>query len=477
MSGASRRIRTDRSSIRHVRSRSLFLGLIGIISLCVGCAKTPTQSQATTIKVAYWGGPEEIAIIQDLIADWQRQHPEVQVRLEHTPFSAYVSRLLTRMAGDVAPDIMAVEVNLFPGLWAKGAFLSLQPFIERDATFHLKEFFPEVIQRFAVNGQVYAIPRGTAPFACVYYNKKLFDEAHLPYPTDDWNWDDLLRLAKQLTKVEGGRVTRYGFYAWAWQNFVYGNGGRLVDDLYNPTQCLLNQPKAVDGLQFYADLMNKHGVAPTPVALGNLAMGAQQLFMTQRVAMFSSGYWEVPILRQITDFDWDVVMFPKGPRGMRAFGTGGTGYCILKSSQHPELAWEVLKALTGDAGQARLAKTGLTQPANRLIAEGPAFALDPSPPANKAMLNRAVQYVVYEPFIQEWREIFELQMLPELDLIFHGHKSAKEAADAIAAKVNAALAQRQPSPTARPGSSESRAGVAQDVLPAGTPTASSAKSR
>ena len=407
----------------------------------IGCGKGTGDTGATTIKVAYWGGPEEIAIIQNLVAEWQKSHPDVQVRLEHTPFSAYVSRLLTRMAGNVAPDIMAVEVNLFPTLWAKGAFRSLKPFIDQDPAFDLQEFFPQVIQRFSVNHEVYAIPRDTAPFACVYYNKKLFDEAKLPYPTDDWDWDDLLRLSKALTKTgEDGRVTQYGFYAWAWQNFVYANGGQLVDDLYHPTKCLLGQPKALEGLQFYADLMNKYQVAPTPVALGNHAMGAQQLFMTQRVAMFSSGYWEVPILRQITDFDWDVVMFPKGRGGKHAFGTGGTGYAMLNSSKHPELAWDVLKALAGKDGQERLARTGLTQPANRVVAEGPAFAQAPEKPAHKGMLNEAVQYVVYEPFIPEWREIFELHILPELDLVFNGKRSAKEAAEAFVPDVNAFLA-------------------------------------
>ncbi len=423
--------------------RFVYILMLGL--LAAGCGKSGVTGGVPVIKVAYWGGPEEVAIIQRLVADWQRSHPEVQVRLEHTPFGAYVSRLLTRIAGNVAPDIMAVEVNLFPSLWAKDAFLSLQPFVSQDPEFRVQDFFPEVLQRFTVNGQLYAVPRDTAPFAAVYYNKTMLDAAKLPYPSDDWTWDDLLRMSKQLTASENGRTTRYGFYAWAWQNFVYSNGGRLVDDLNNPTKCTLGDPKAVEGLQFFSDLMNTHGVAPTPIALGNLAMGAQQLFMTQRVAMFSSGFWETPILRQIKDFEWDVVMFPKGPRGTRAFGTGGTGYCILKSSRHPELAWQVLKALAGPEAQERMAKAGLGQPANRTVAEGPAFAQSSEPPANKGMLNRAVQHVVYEPFIPEWREILELTMLPELDLVFHGQKSAAEAVKAVVPKVTMALTRRKAS--------------------------------
>ncbi len=434
--------------------RSLSMGkgngaLLLLIPLTVGwittgCAgsSAPNAESRPLVRVAYWGGPEEVAIISEVIQQWQHDHPEIQVRLEHTPFSAYVSRLLTRMAGDVAPDIIATEVNMFVNFWAKDTLLPLNRFIDSDPSFRIEEFFPEVLQRFTVDGHVYAIPRDTAPFACVFYNKRLFDEAGLAYPTDQWTLGDLLQIAKRLTVREGERVVRYGFYGWAWQNFVYAYGGRLVDDLYHPTRCLLDDPKAIAGLQFYADLMNTHQVAPTPIALGNLAMGAQQLFMSQRVAMFSSGIWETPILRQITDFDWDVVMFPKGPTGLRAFGTGGTGYCILKSSRHPEAAWEVLKALAGDQGQALLAEKGLAQPANQRVAEGSRWAGSPLPPSHKDILNEAVEFARYEPFIPEWREIYELHILPELDLVFNGQLTAEEAVARIVPKVNAVLAQR-----------------------------------
>lgn len=433
--------------MRNWACHGLLLGL-GVV---MGCSASPgPKAQApVTIKVAYWGGPEEIAIINGVIDRWKRQHPDVQIRLEHTPFSVYVNRLLTRIAGDVAPDIIATEVNMFVNFWAKGALLPLNPFLERDPTFHLDHFFPEAAHRFTVNDQVYAVPRDTAPFACVFYNKRLFDEAHLPYPTDEWTLPDLLRIAQRLTKREDDRVVQYGFYGWAWQNFVYAFGGKLVDDLAHPTRCLLDDPKAIDGLQFYADLMNKHHVAPTPVTLGNLAMGAPQLFMSQRVAMFSSGIWETPILRTIKDFDWDVAMFPKGPGGVRAFGTGGTAYCILRSSPHPDVAWEVLKALAGDEGQIQLAEQGLAQPANRLVAESPAWALSPLLPLNKRMLNKAVPYAVYEPLIPEWREIYELHILPELDLVFHGQESAAEAVAKIVPAANAALAKRREQALAR----------------------------
>ena len=56
------------------------------------------------------------------------------------------------------------------------------------------------------------LPKDTAPFACVYYNKDLFDAAGLPYPKDDWDWDEFLNVAQQLTQRDAqGKITQWGF--------------------------------------------------------------------------------------------------------------------------------------------------------------------------------------------------------------------------------------------------------------------------
>jgi len=129
-------------------------------------------------------------------------------------------------------------------------------------------------------------------------------------------------------------------------------------------------------------------------------------------------------------------MFPKGPKGIRKFATGGTGYGILKSTKYPDEAWEVLKALSGDDGQIMLAESGLAQPANKKIAEGEHFALSSNVPLNKKMLNEAVKMTVYDPFHAKWREIRDLYIYPEFDLMFNGLKPVKDAVDAIVPKAN-----------------------------------------
>ncbi|MFA5339093.1 MAG: sugar ABC transporter substrate-binding protein [Candidatus Omnitrophota bacterium] len=392
------------------------------------------------VKVAFWGSPEEIGIITEMLKNWQKTHPDIQVKLEHIPFGSYVSKILTEIAGRSAPDIIASEVNMFVSFADKDVFLDLKPFVDKDKSFNLGDFFPEVVDRYTVDGKILGIPRDTAPFACVYYNKKLFDEAGLPYPTDDWDWNDLLDKAKKLTKVDkDGKVVQYGFYSDMWPNFILSEGGRIVDDVKHPTKCLMNSPESMEGLQFLVDLSLKYKVSPTSNTFRNLGLGVIQMFMMQRVAMFHSGIWETPIVRKVKDFDWDVAMFPKSPKGIRKFATGGTAYGILKTTKYPEQAWEVLKALSGDEGQIMLAESGLAQPANKKIAEGEHFAGSNKPPLNKKMLNEAVTYCVYDPFNFKWREIREKYINPEFDLVFNGLKPVKEAVNAIVPKANELL--------------------------------------
>ncbi len=422
-----------------------FSALLIIFLLC-GC-DSPSQTgdkNVTEVKVSFWGTPEEINIITEAISGWQKEHPGIKLIFEHTPYTGYISKILTRIAGGAAPDIIATEVDYFVTFATKGVLEDLNPYVAMDPKgFDKADFFPQIIDRFTYNGKLLAAPRDIAPFACVFYNKKVFDDAKIPYPKDDWTWNDLLRIARDLTKKDdAGRVKQYGFYAWAWKNFIYGNGGGLVDDVKNPQRTRLDDPKSIAGLQFYADLSSLYEVMPTPTAFTNFGMGADRMFANGRIAMFLSGIWETPQFRNY-NFDWDVAMFPKNSEGVRAFGSGGTGYAILKSSKHKKEAWEVIKALTGPEGQKQFAKRGLAQPARISAAKSDAFAEDPMPPANKKMLNEAVQYAVFSPFHSGWREIEEKYINPQLDLVFNGKKTAAEMIKELAPEINTQLQRKQ----------------------------------
>lgn len=428
---------------KYIGKLVFFVLIICIIFFSSGCTRQQSEGKSE-ITVSFWGSPKEIEIINEIVSEWEKEHHDVEVLLDHTPYSGYISKILTRIAGGTEPDIIACEVNLFPNFWGKDVFLDLNPYIKKDETFKVKDFFPDVIRRFTIDGKVYGVPRDTAPYACIFYNKKLFDKAGIEYPSDDWNWFDLLRVSKKLTLRDNkGQIEQYGFYTWAWQNFVYSNGGQIVDKVDNPSEFALAEDKALEGLKFYVDLIRKHKVSPSPMSLVNLGMGVEMMFKTQKLAMLGSGIWETPALRDIKDFEWDVVMFPKGPGGIRAFGTGGTAYCIMKSTEYPDLAWEIVKKLTSIKTSSRLAEAGLAQPARINVAKGEHWAKDDKPPKNKGMLNKAVEYVVYDPFSPSWREIKQLYIKEKLDLVYMGKLSVEKAMKELEPKINEILSEKK----------------------------------
>ena len=68
----------------------------------------------------------------------------------------------------------------------------------KDSNFDTSIYLPGLLDPGKVDGKQYLLPKDYSPLA-VYYNKKLFDAATVPYPEDGWTWDDLLATAQKLT--------------------------------------------------------------------------------------------------------------------------------------------------------------------------------------------------------------------------------------------------------------------------------------
>lgn len=420
--------------------RTVLRILLMVLAVFPGFASS--KDEPTVLRFRYWGDIKEVGIINSVVKDFERAHPGVKVRAERAPSGdSYTQKVLVEFAGGTAPDVLFVEVNIFVTLAEKGVLMPLNDLM-RDTNFPIEEYYPKLVDRFTVRGQVYTIPRDIAPVCCIYYNKKLFDEAGVPYPTDDWSWSpdpdrvakqgidpnkDFLTVAKKLTRViPGSRNKQYGIDL-GWEPLVYTNGGRLVDDVKNPTRLRMSDPKVTEAIQFRADLMNKYKVMPSPTDLQSLGVGTPDLFMSGKLAMYFSGIWNTPQFRDIKAFDWDVAVFPRGPNGVHEFPTGGSGYSIARTTKHPDLAWELVRYLSGKEGMSRLAATGLAQPAIRKLAESPVW-IDGKNPRNKQITLTSADRIVFLPFTPAWNEMMS-KINPELDLVWLGKQTAQQALD------------------------------------------------
>ncbi|HEY5039294.1 MAG TPA: extracellular solute-binding protein, partial [bacterium] len=281
-----------------------------VLLFSTGCyTKAPKQ----VIRVSTFStDPVIVTILMKSFTEIEKGHPGVKIQLDDIPYNNYLEKILTEMAAGGAPDIISVEANNFVDLYLKGVFEDLTPYAQKEGV-DPKAYYPGVMHRFSPDGKICALPTDTAPFGLVYYNKKIFNEAGVPYPTNKWKWPEpFLSICQKLVKKDAaGKITRWAFadpYGHSFDNFMFSNGGDYVDNPDHPTRMALDSPAALEAIHFRWDLMNTYHVAPTVTELQNFSMGAsgaENMFINGFLAMMDSGIWHTPKFLEAKGLDFD----------------------------------------------------------------------------------------------------------------------------------------------------------------------------
>jgi multiple sugar transport system substrate-binding protein len=373
------------------------------------------------MRLRYWGDLAEVSIIEEMVKNFQAANPSVEIKAERKPAdSSYADTLITEFAAGTAPDVIFISTDNVDQMVNSGQLADLTPFLDKDQDIKIADWYQNIVARFSRGNAKYVLPRDIAPIGVVYYNKNMFDAAKVPYPTDDWTWEDMRSKALALTKRNSANVATQLGYADDWNlvdNFILSAGGKMVDDFSKPGRITADSPEAISGVVFRWKLLQVDKVMPSASDNQTLNGGSMAMFQNGQLGMFLSGIWKTPTFRQIKTFDWDMVMFPKGPSGKRGFLSGGSGYAMKKDTKHAELAWKLIKALGGPEGQKQLAKTGLAQPAIKSLAASPVF-LDDQKPKNKKVLLEAAEVATFHPVWDRWIEFQNSVWNPSLDPIW-----------------------------------------------------------
>jgi ABC-type glycerol-3-phosphate transport system substrate-binding protein len=425
---------------------AVFLGAL----LATGCSRMEKPVRVSVFTT----DPLLIKILSDTIQNIQTKYPDIKIQVENIPYNSYQDKLTVEMAANDAPDIISVEASKFSDMYLRNAFEDLTPYFDRDKM-DRKDYFSSILQRFSPGGEIYALPTDIAPIGLLYYNKKVFDEAGVAYPTSDLQWPEpFLSLCKKLVKKDAqGKIIRWAFadpYGPSADIYLLSNGGYFMDSETNPTRLAMDSPQALQAFQFRWDMMYTYDVSPTPKDISNFNFGngAEDMFLNGQVAMMCSGIWHTPHFLE-KGLDFDVVEFPKGPKGLRGWGSGGSGYAIWKGCKDKEKAWKVLKEIASADLAAKLAGTGMIQPALVKVANSDAFLKSPGP-KNKKILLDMPKYSHFAPFIKNWEEVWFGQVGPGLDPMWLGTKKPSEVLPKLTEQINYKyFAQQTPTPVSK----------------------------
>lgn len=422
--------------------------LLGLVS---ACTRTPQsqdfKGQSVKLRFMFWGDPAEVRTVRYSINLFEKQTPGVSVELIHQPSAVYRDNLRIRMIGNDAPDVMYMGLEDFAGFAKDGHLAPLDEFMSADKDFDSQRYYQEIIQQFRRDGQCWGLAKDFATLV-LYYNKDLFDKWEVPYPKAGWTWDEFLETAKKLThrQVEvldgsGKRQDEYGIVleTWTgqWLPWVWQNGGRVIDE--DKPEWLLGDPRYLDqnaeALQFMADLIWKHEVAPNPSYTRN--QGTSDVFKGGRAAMYTAGRWMCMQFAEIKGFDWDVVTLPRGKKRATCLFTAALS--ISKQSQHKQAAWALVKFLTSERCQQETANAGLAIPILKSVADSKAFTAPRAFPKGLSINSEAnladIPYAKAPPRLSVWPEV-RTRLSEGLQSVFNNRRTAREALIAMQKPLN-----------------------------------------
>jgi multiple sugar transport system substrate-binding protein len=323
-----------------MKKRSAAVAVFAAAALVLsGCSAAQSGSGDHKITFMGWGSDTEIAVFEDMIAQYEDKYPEVTVEYITVPAADFQTKLQTMIASNNTPDVFYLAPENVMPFADSGIIADLSQYVEDNELFEADNVWQKALDMYRYDGTTpgegayYGLPKDIGPFALAY-NKDLFDAAGItaPEPGDPWTWDEFVAAAKTLTTGSGDEKV-YGSAPYSLESAVWSNGGDWLNA--DHTEVTVTDPEFVEALQWVADLSLVEGVVPTSEEESSLP--SFQRFMEGKTAMMGVGPWNQGGFWADAAFEWDLMTWPVSPATDEpAIWYGGIGFAVSNKSDDKE---------------------------------------------------------------------------------------------------------------------------------------------
>jgi len=390
----------------------------------------PDSDLEATITYGLWD-QNQVPAIEENIAAFNEEYPNIKVNVSVTPFSEYWTKLQTQASSDTLPDVFWMNG---PNIQLYALNGKIEPITGAvDAGDIDPGAYPEsLVDLYTVDDVSYGVPKDFDTIG-VWINKELFEQAGVAIPEAGWTWDDFQSTAAEISTA----LAADGVYGGAggmdgqttYYNTILQAGGQVIDG----DSSGYDTPEAQAGIQFWTDLIASGG-SPSMAQLTDTS--ADQWFTSGKLAMYWGGSWFRSALGDVPFADSvDVLPLPQGEE--QATVIHGVSNVVAAASKNKQAAQAFQAFLASEDAQRQQGEFGSIIPAYDGTQDSFAASM---PQANLQVFIDALDYAQPLPVSANtaaWNAL-ESELLPQA---FSGERPVDEVTAELAEKMNAALAE------------------------------------
>jgi len=403
--------------------------LLGILLISVAATAQDQKASKTKITFYTWAGGSEVDMLKAKIARFMFINPDIEVLFNAMPYDEYEAKLLSMHAGGKPPDVAYYSQLMHKSFYDKNLLEDLWPSVKDDKAW-IGDYRPFLVKIHTFGGKYVGTSLGGWGCSMLFYNVDMFKQNGIAKPPSTWN--EFKTIAKKLTKDTNGdgKTDVYGGQLdGSWETFegtIRTFGGDVMNE--DGSKCLLTGSSAIEGVQFWADMLLKDKILTpwvgTPggvgFAYGNVGMSV--------AGIWSNGFWTETIGKK---FQFDIAPIP----GKKANTLTSSCYGVGIGSPNKEQAIRMAKFMASAAGQIENAYMGFAASSNPsldfLYGTTPVWAgKNYKAVAETADYGKLAAVGVTRNWAEALREVEKAR-----DLVLTGKQSAKDAMTAAASAI------------------------------------------
>ncbi len=262
------------------------LGLFALLGLLLSwmISCRPSPSPSTRPEVEFWTmqlQPQFTEYFENLIATFEADNPDVEVRWVDIPWEAMESKIITAVSAKTAPDVVNLNPNFASQLATRNAWLALDEKITEPIK---QQYLPNIWKASTIGDKSFGIPWYLTTRVTIY-NQELLEQAGITEAPA--TYEELAEVARQVKEETG----KYAFFV----TFVPGDSGEVLESLVQmgvqlvdeQGQAAFNTPEGIAAFQYWVDLYKQELLPREALTQGHRQ--AIELYQAGETALLASG--------------------------------------------------------------------------------------------------------------------------------------------------------------------------------------------